>query len=171
MANITPRQGEQGMSTRPSGFLSDPIEAMRELLRWDPFGEMGRVAGGGLAFHPQFEVKETRDAYVFKADLPGVKEDDLDISLTGNRLTISGKREAEKEDESDRFYAYERSYGSFSRSFTLPEGCDTENVNADLNNGVLSVMLPKKAEVQPKRISVNRGGSQMSGRSDQKAKH
>ena len=96
-------------------------------------------------------MKENKDGYVFRADLPGVREDDLDISLTGNRLTISGKREQEKHEQGDTYYANERSYGSFSRAFTLPDGTDAENVRADLKNGVLQVTVPKKPEVQPGR--------------------
>src|SRR5438067_13730413 len=97
MANIT-RRGTGQLST---GQEWDPFRMMREMLRWDPFREMtpytgGGLQEGGLGFVPQFEVKETKDAYIFKADLPGVKEEDLDISLTGNRLTVSGKREAEQ---------------------------------------------------------------------------
>jgi HSP20 family protein len=89
---------------------------MRDLLRWDPFAELGPSAAG--AFVPAFDVKETKDAYMFTADLPGVKESDLELSLTGNRLTISGKRDEEKKAQDERWYAYERSYGSFSRTFT-----------------------------------------------------
>jgi len=132
----------------------DPFEMMQDLMRWDPYRELSRgVMGGELAaFVPSFEVKETKGSYVFKADLPGVKESDLDISLTGNRLTVSGQRQQEKKDEGDAYYAYERSYGSFSRSFTLPEGVDSEHVQADLKDGVLNVVIPKKPEVQAKRI-------------------
>jgi HSP20 family protein len=135
----------------------DPFEMMQDLLRWDPFRELSRGVADGTEpthFIPAFEVKETKDSYVFKADLPGVKEDGLDISLTGNRLTISGQRQEEKKDEGERHFVYERSFGSFSRSFTLPEGIDTEHVQAELKNGVLNVVVPKKPEVQPKRILV-----------------
>lgn len=83
-------------------------------------------------FAPKFDVRESADSYVFTADLPGIKEDDLDISVTGNRLTVSGRREEEKNQEDDRYYAIERSYGSFSRSFTLPEGYDLDNIDAEL---------------------------------------
>jgi len=110
------------------------------------------------AFVPTFDVKETKDSFVFRADLPGVKDSDVDISLTGNRLTISGRRQEENKEEGEQFYAYERSYGSFSRSFTLPEGIDAEHVQADLKDGVLTVVLPKKPEVQPKRIALKGGG-------------
>jgi HSP20 family protein len=103
-------------------------------------------------------VKETKDAYVFKVDLPGIDEKDLEISLTGNRLTVSGKREAEQRDENDRFYAYERSYGSFSRSFTLPDGADVEDADADMKSGVLMISIPKKPEHQPRKISLKSGG-------------
>src|SRR5262249_47223344 len=103
---------------------------------------------------PSFEVKETKDSYLFKADLPGVKEEELDISLTGNRLTVSGQRQEEKKDEGETYYAYERRYGTFSRAFTLPDGVDAEHVQAGLKDGVLTVVVPKKPEVQPKRIQV-----------------
>jgi HSP20 family protein len=140
---------------------------MRELMGFDPLEQMGRMVGGQeqvSGFIPAFEVKEVKDAYIFKADLPGVKESDLDITLTGDRLTISGKRETEKEEDSDRFYAYERSYGSFTRSFTLPEGVDAEHCSADLKEGVLHLRLPKVPEVQPKRIQVGGTDSSKQGK-------
>jgi len=157
MAGIIKRdQGTPQLSQR--GTL-DPFEMMREMLSWEPFREVSRFggAGTGLGFTPTFDVKETKDAYVFKADLPGCKEEDVDISLTGNRLMISGKREEEKREEGERFYAYERSYGTFSRAFTLPEGVDAEHVRAELKDGVLNVVVPKVPEVQPKRIPLKSG--------------
>lgn len=154
MAIIRRNPEQQGL-TRARGW--DPFEAMQELLRWDPFRELGRPAAELAGFVPSFDVKESKDSYVFKADVPGIKEDDLDISLTGNRLTVSGKREEEKREESERTYAYERSHGSFSRSFTLPEGVDPEHVQADLKDGVLTLLIPKRPEVQPKRITVGGG--------------
>jgi len=124
---------------------------------WDPFEQLERaftpLAGRG-AFTPTFDVRETADAYVFKADLPGMKEDDLDINLTGNRLTISGLRQEEERHEGETYYTVERSYGSFSRTFTIPEGCDLEHIEADLKNGVLTVLVPKHEHVKPKRISL-----------------
>jgi len=157
MSIIRRNNNERGLRTRGV----DPFEMMQDLMRWDPFRELSRgVVGGGevASFIPSFEVKETKDSYVFKADLPGLKEEDLDISLTGNRLTISGQRQEEKKDEGDRHYVYERSFGSFSRSFTLPEGIDVDHVQAGLKEGVLNVVVPKKPEVQPKRILVKGAG-------------
>ncbi len=166
MADLPVRRGSGSSVGRwTRGF--DPFEQMKELMGFDPFEQVGRMVGGGersLSFVPAFEVKETKDAYIFKADLPGVKEDDLDITLTGDRLTISGKRETEKQEESDRFYAYERSYGSFSRSFTLPEGVDVNQCNADLKDGVLHLRLPKLPEVQPKRIQVGTNDANKQGK-------
>jgi HSP20 family protein len=87
-----------------------------------------------------------------------VKEEEVDVSLTGNRLTISGQREEEKREDSDRYHAYECSYGSFTRSFSLPEGTDPDNVKAEMKDGVLNVTVPKRPEVQPRRIPL--GGQQ-----------
>src|SRR5919205_2349011 len=101
----------------------DPFQMMQELMRWDPFQELGRPALGLRAtdgYIPAFEVRETKDAYVFSADLPGLKDDDVEISLTGNQLTVSGQRTEEKRENDDRVHLYERRYGAFSRSFALP---------------------------------------------------
>ena len=99
-------------------------------------------------------MKETRDGYVFKADLPGVKESDVEITMTAGRLTITGKRESEQREKTDTWYAYERAYGSFTRTFTLPEGADIDHVKAELTNGVLSIQFPKLPEAQTKKISL-----------------
>ncbi|MGA9525254.1 MAG: Hsp20/alpha crystallin family protein [Myxococcaceae bacterium] len=136
----------------------NPFEMMRDLMTWEPFREFTRATPAGVEFVPSLEVKERKDAIVLRADLPGVREDDVDVSLTGNRLTISGKREEEKKEEGERYYTYERSYGTFSRSFTLPEGIDSEHIEANLKDGVLDVTIPKRPEVQPKKISLLKSG-------------
>lgn len=157
MANIIRRNngGERGMQPTPMTEW-EPFRLMRDLLRWDPFREMGPMLPPErhMGFVPDFDVKETKDGYLFKADLPGIKEKDLEITMTGNRLTVSGKREAEEQEKTDTYFAWERSYGSFARSFTLPEGIDAEHIAADLKEGVLTLVVPKKPEVQPKKISV-----------------
>jgi HSP20 family protein len=157
MSDLPVRRGSGTSSLGRWPRAADPFEQMKELMGFDPFDQVERMLGTdrSWSFNPAFEVKETKDSYIFKADLPGIREEDLEISLTGDRLTISGKRENEKKEESDRFYAYERSFGSFSRSFTLPEGVDAEHCNADLKDGVLNLRLPKVPEVQPKRIQVS----------------
>lgn len=140
----------------------DPFRFMQDVLRWEPFHgawprHAGVTSGGSYPFEPLFDVKETKDACVLKADLPGVKEGDLDISLSGNMLTVSGKRETEKQEEDETYFTCERSYGGFTRSFTLPEYVDAEHVRADLRDGVLTMVLPKRPEAQPKRITLGGG--------------
>src|SRR5262245_8739923 len=127
MANIV-RRGE-GTPQPRTGELS---RRWRELINWDPFAEMMPSLWQQelRAFKPEFEVKETKDAFEFKADLPGVDDKELDIALTGNRLVVSGKREAEERKEDENYYLYERSYGTFSRAFTLPEGIDPDHIDA-----------------------------------------
>jgi HSP20 family protein len=155
MASLIRRN--HGQEVAPSVAVWDPFRVMRDVLGWDPFRDVAPAFSGEYrAFSPRFDVKETKEGYVFRADLPGVDEKNLDISLTGNLLTISGHREEEKRDESETHYATERSYGSFSRAFTLPEGTDAERVTADLKNGVLVVTIAKKPEVQPRKINIGK---------------
>jgi HSP20 family protein len=159
MADIVKKGQQQQQPTRSSQqpHQWSPWQRMRELLEWDPFGEMTRqygFEGRGDQFTPQFEVRETHDSYVFRADLPGVKQEDVDINITGNRLTVSGKRECEQRNENDRYYVYECQYGSFQRSFTLPDGVSPDEVKADMRDGVLSLHVPKKAEAQPRKIPI-----------------
>jgi HSP20 family protein len=152
MANLMIKKQSGGQPAAAREW--DPIAWARELLKWDPFREMApSFAFETPAFMPAFDVKETKDAYEFRADVPGVAEKDLDIRRTGNRLTISGKRESEKEDKGDTYYSCERSYGSFTRAFTLPEGIDAEHIRADLKDGVLTIVVPRKPEAQPQKIS------------------
>jgi HSP20 family protein len=161
MANIM-RKEKSGRQVAPSPLPAwEPLRMFRDLLQWDPFREMTPYASASepaSTFTPEFEVKETKDAYLFRADLPGVKEADLEITLTENRLSICGKREAEQKDEGETYYTYERSYGFFNRSFTLPEGVDASQAAAELKDGVLSLTLPKKPELQPKRIELKGKG-------------
>ncbi len=164
MADLPVRRSGSGSNLQRTREW-DPFQRMQELMNWDPFELMspwltgtGRQAAS--TFLPAFEVKETKDAFIFKADLPGVDEKDIEVTLTGDRIVVSGKRESEKREESDRFYAYERSFGSFSRAFTLPEGVDGDNVQADLKNGVLTLRLAKRPEVQPRRIQVGSGSTE-----------
>jgi HSP20 family protein len=137
----------------------EPLRRFRHLL-WDPFAEMVPfpIESAGATFTPPFEVRETQDAFVFKGDLPGLKETELDIKVTGDRLTISGSRINEKRDDRDTYFAFERSFGSFTRVFTLPQGVNTELARAELEAGVLTVTLPKLPEAQPKRIAVKTEG-------------
>ncbi len=157
MSNIAIRKDDGNKPVAMTEAAFDPWRAMRALLSWDPFREMAAFPAAHqlkLVAMPAFDVKETKDAYEFKADVPGIHDKDIDVTITGNRLTVSGKRDAEREDKSDRYYAYERSFGTFTRYFTLPEGADTDKMSAALDKGVLSIIVPKRPEVQPKKIAV-----------------
>ena len=107
------------------------------------------------SYMPQFDVKETKDSYVFSADLPGIREEDLDISLNGNQLVVSGKREGEERKETEQYHLHERSYGRFSRAFSLPDGINREQIKAHLKDGVLTLTIGKTPEVQPRRIQIS----------------
>ena len=132
-----------------------PLRSLRELLAWDPFQEMAPLLPVDVhRVIPPFEVRETKDRFLFLADLPGVEAKDIEISLTGNRLTITGTRVDKTEKEEGEYYARERTYGRFTRSFTLPEGADLSAVQANLSAGVLTIVFPKLPAVQPKKIPV-----------------
>ena len=142
----------------------EPLRAMRDLLRWDPFREMAPMLSAfapveRAGFYPTFDVTENKDAYVFKADVPGIKKEDLEISTTENRLQVSGKRDVEQETKGDTVYTYERQYGSFVRSFTLPDGADIEHAKSELKEGVLTLVIPKKAGAQAKKIPISTSAS------------
>jgi len=164
MSNVVIRKNgdKPAPMTSPSSEISwDPWRTMRSLLAWDPFREMApfpAIDERTMGFSPAFDVKETKDAYLFHADLPGIKDADLEVTVTGNRINVSGKRESSKEDKGERYYTYERSYGSFSRSFTLPEGASMEKLAASLDKGVLTITVPKLPEVQAKKIAVKSEG-------------
>lgn len=136
--------------TAPVRTVRDPFSMARELLSWDPFFGGRQVT----AFAPAFEVKETNDAFVLKADLPGVAEADLDIGVHNNVLTVSGSRAAEDRKEGESYALYERQFGSFTRSFSLPDIADGEKIDANLKNGVLTLSIAKKAEAKPRKISL-----------------
>jgi HSP20 family protein len=143
------------------------------LVRWEPFrelaalqNEMGRwmsqVAGvGGLAgngqsstWMPAVDVWETDKELVLSFDLPGIPEDKIAVELEDNILTVTGERERTQEHSNDRFYRFERRYGSFSRSVTLPTGVSEDSIQADYKDGVLEVRVPKPEEQKPKRIQI-----------------
>ncbi|HJW32799.1 MAG TPA: HSP20 family small heat-shock protein [Holophagaceae bacterium] len=150
MSNLLTREAR---TTTPQTPVLEPFRMMRELMRWDPYRD-NLMTLETQTFMPSFEVKETPTAYVFKADLPGIKEEDLDIQLLGNRLTIGGKRETEKKEDNETWHVMERSYGSFSRSFTLPEEIAANKVDAHLVNGVLTLTVMKNPEAQPQKIRI-----------------
>ena len=109
-------------------------------------------------FAPPVDVYEDEHNITLKIEVPGIDEKDIDVSIENNTLTVRGERTLEKEEKEENFQRVERQYGSFTRSFTLPNSVDLEQVSADYNKGVLKIRLAKKAEAKPKQIRVTVDG-------------
>ena len=154
--------------------MLSPIRGRRGF--YDPVSEINRVFDnmlGGLVrrsggqqraeiteWAPAIDVVTEDGDLVIRAELPGVKQEDVDITLQNNVLTVSGERKAEQEEERGGYYVRERRYGSFSRSLTVPEGVDESKIHARYENGVLEVTVEGAAQVQePKRIQIEGSGS------------
>jgi HSP20 family protein len=146
------------------------------IVRWDPTrevdslqSEVNRVFdaffgnGGSRAANrrwiPAMDLVEAGDHLVLRADLPGMEKDDVEIEVKDGILTVSGERKAEHEEKSEGFYRAERSFGSFSRSLTLPKGSDASKVEAEFDKGVLEVRIPKPEETKPHRVEIGTGSS------------
>jgi len=139
------------------------------IVRWDPFRELtalqsevnrlfSRVGSGDVAerqsWTPSIDVIETDDSIKLKAELAGMDPKDINIEVQDNVLTVSGERRFQEEVKEDKYYRIERRYGSFSRSIALPQGVRTDSIQANYENGVLDVVVPKAEETKPKRIEV-----------------
>jgi HSP20 family protein len=147
------------------------------LIRWEPAREVASLQqemnrlfssffdtpapGGGAGalrrWVPAMDLVETDDSFVLKADLPGLDEKDINLEVEDNVLTISGDRKAEHEEKREGYYRVERSFGSFRRSLTLPDGVDAEAVKARFDKGVLEVRIPKPEDRKPRRVSIKVG--------------
>ncbi|HET9937332.1 MAG TPA: Hsp20/alpha crystallin family protein [Gaiella sp.] len=142
---------------------------MATLVRWEPFrelaqlqGEMGRLVNGLLEgqgrgaqqWVPSLDVWETDAELVYAFDLPGVPEEQIQIEVQDDTLTISGERARETTEQDDRFYRFERRYGSFGRAVGLPAGIDDSKIEASYVDGVLEVRVPKPEEAKPRRIQL-----------------
>lgn len=150
------------------------------LIRWEPArelhtmqNEMNRLfntffdsstprSGTGRAITrrwiPAMDVVETDDHFVLRADLPGLAENDVKIEVENKVLTISGERKSEHEQSSKGYYRVERSFGSFSRSLTLPDGVDADAIQASFDSGVLEVQIPKPEQHKPRKVQISLGG-------------
>jgi HSP20 family protein len=135
-------------------FNRDPFSLARELMGWDPTPARTNRES---AFLVRFDVRETEAAYVISADVPGVNDENIDLAIDGNRLTISGKREATETKEGENYHLFERSFGQFSRTFAMPKEADADNISADLKNGVLTVTIGKREQAKPRKISIKNG--------------
>jgi len=147
---------------------------MSSVIRWEPFRDLvalkdrmdrlfSDVPGRGWpreegltagAWLPPVDVYETNDSIIMKAELPGLTENDVDISVEGNILTLKGERQREKEVEEKNYYRAERTFGAFTRTFNLPPTVDAGRIGASFSHGVLQLTLPKREETKPRQIKV-----------------
>lgn len=140
----------------PWTFLN---QLQRELERSFESMRSDMVRGGeempaAVEWAPAVDIKEKANQYVVHADLPGVKPDNIEITLENSILTIKGHRETEAKEEKEDYKRVERVYGSFFRRFALPDSVDADKIQANYEQGVLIITIPKKSEVQPKKITV-----------------
>jgi HSP20 family protein len=149
---------------------------MTNLTRWDPFSEMLSLRDAmnqlfeesfvapsftrrGQGFVPALDLSETDDAFLVEATVPGLKPEDLEITVENNVLTIKGEMRQETEDRKRNYHRVERRYGQFQRTIALPSTVKADQIQASLSNGILRLEIPKAEEVKPRRIAVNVGES------------
>jgi HSP20 family protein len=139
-------------------LLMQPEPFTREVDRlFDAF--LGQRDRESRRWVPPIDLVEAEDHFVLKADLPGLAEDDVSIEVQDGTLTISGERKTEHEQRERGWYRIERSFGSFSRSLTLPEGVDADAISAEFDRGVLEVHIPKPEERKPRRVAIKATGN------------
>lgn len=142
------------------------------LVRWDPFAEMQslfaplmsrnsgllpRLSEDGdmtIEWSPSADISETDKEYLIRAELPGVRKEDVKVNLASGMITIEGERKQEKDEKGEKFHRVERFYGSFSRRFLLPDNIKVDVVRSDYKDGVLSIHIPKIEKEKPKQIPV-----------------
>jgi HSP20 family protein len=148
------------------------------LIRWEPVAELGTIqnemnrlfntffdqpnptgrnGASGRRWIPAMDLVEAGDQYVLRADLPGLSDDDVNVQLEDNVLTISGERKAEHEAQQEGYYRLERAAGEFARSLTLPEGVDPDGVQAHFDRGVLEIRIPKPEQKKPRQVQISLG--------------
>lgn len=142
-------------------FIWQPMKELEEMRR--RFDDSGRPAWRAMwrrlptedaLWAPAVDVVEKEDKFLVKVELPGVKDEDIDVSITGDTLTISGEKSTDSEVKKKGYYYSESSYGSFSRSITIPSSVNTGKIEAARADGVLEISLPKFPEIKPKKVTV-----------------
>jgi HSP20 family protein len=141
------------------------------LIRWEPARDLNSLfssifdtptgsVSAGRRWLPAMDLVETDDHFVLRADLPGLAEDDVDVTLENDVLTVSGQRKAETETREKGYYRVERASGSFRRSLSLPEGVDPDAIEANFDKGVLEVRIPKPEQRKPRKVAITVGGGE-----------
>jgi HSP20 family protein len=137
-----------------------------ELIRWEPFDGLNKIQSRindlfGESFdrswtwYPPVDVLESKDSYVLRAELPGMKKEDFNLEVKDGMLTLSGERKSEKRAEGVEYRTVERVEGKFSRSFSLPETVKHDGIQATYKDGILEIHVPKAEEAKPRRIEVS----------------
>lgn len=144
---------------RPFEELREMERMMDEMMRWPlrPWRRpliWWRIPTEEVGWSPPLEIYEKQDKFIVRAELPGMKKEDVDISLVGDTLTISGERKPEADIKDEEYLRCELCYGKFSRSITLPSTIDSSKVEATYENGILIITLPKAEEAKPKKIEL-----------------
>jgi HSP20 family protein len=164
---------------------------MTTMMRWDPFQDLRsaqdemaqmspmlahalglhtqQASGRTSAWAPALDISERKDAYLVTVELPGLKPEDLDITMEDGLLTIQGERQFTQESTEQQFHRVERRYGAFRRSITLPAHVMAEGIQASFEDGVLQILVPKAEEAKPKRIQVRPGRTEISAASSEDA--
>ena len=144
---------------RELATLQDRVNTLFE--GWSEVGGKDQLTAG--TFVPPVDVYEDEHKLVLKLEIPGVNEQDLNVSLENNMLSIQGERKFEKEEKEENFHRIERRYGSFTRSFRLPNTVDGEQVEANYEHGILKITLAKRAEAKPRQIKIGAGQKTLQG--------
>ena len=137
--------------------MQDRMNRLNRLFRESYSPEGPEEALTTTSYAPPVDIYEDEHNITLKVEVPGIDENDIDVRIEGNTLTVHGERKIEKEEKEENFRRVERQYGEFTRSFTLPSSVDPGQATANYENGVLKIKLAKKAEAKPKQIKVNVG--------------
>lgn len=149
----------------PSSDLYSLQSRMNRLFQ-DMYGDWGRSDESlhNSAFAPPVDVYEDENNLSLKFEVPGINEKDIDVNIDNNVLTVSGERKFEKNEKEENFHRIERRYGSFTRSFTLPQSVDPNTCNANYDDGVLNIKFAKKAESKRRQIKIGSSGKTLQGK-------
>jgi HSP20 family protein len=148
------KQQEGGGELSPLVALRGEMDRLFDSFFREPFGGLDWPLWGGGRFSPPIDVAETDKEFTVRAELPGIDPKDLEVTVTGHQLVLSGEKKESSEHDGKNFYRSETRYGSFRRSLPLPDGVDTEHVEAEYANGVLTLHLKKTEQAATKRIEV-----------------
>lgn len=143
------------------------------IIKWDPFRDLATLRERmnrlfeeayssrgeekdmvSSAWNPSVDIYEKENEIVLKAEVPGIDENDIEIKIEDNTITLNGERKFEKETKEENYHRIEQSYGSFYRSFTLPQNINQDKIKAESENGILKITMPKKAELKPKKVKI-----------------